>query len=109
MRLALRVLRVFVGLFLLLLLLGFRVDGYGIYKPVVNDFTLYHFLLGVGMGLISLRPKMAVGIVILWEILEQLILVPLGVCYPPELLLDSILDMIVALGGYLIAKEVIGR
>lgn len=109
MSLSLRVLRVFIGLFLLLLLLGFRVDGYGIYRPIINDFTFYHFLLGIGMGLISLRPKMTVAVIILWEILEQLILVPLGICYPPELLLDSVLDIIVALGGYLIVKEVIGR
>jgi len=109
MRLSLRVLRVFIGLFLLLLLLGFRVDGYGAYKPIINDFTFYHFLLGIGMGLISLRPKIVVAIVILWEILEQLILVPLGVCYPPELLLDSVLDIIVALSGYVIVRGMIGR
>lgn len=109
MRIDFRVLRIFVGIFLLFLLLGFRIDGYGIYKPIFNDFTIYHFLLGIGMGLIALRPKMVVGIVILWEILEQIILVPLGICYPPELLLDSILDIIVALGGYIIVRGMTGR
>lgn len=109
MSLAIRVLRVFIGLFLLFLLLGFRIDGYGIYKPIVNPFTFYHFVLGVIFGLAAIRPREAVGLIIIWEIIEQLWLVPLGVCYPPELLLDSILDIIVALGGYVIIRGVIGR
>lgn len=109
MRIDFRVLRIFIMLFSLFVLLGFRLYGYGIYKPVFNDFTFYHFLIGIGIGLIALNPKMAVGLIVLWEILEQLILVPLGICYPPELLLDSILDIIAALGGYIIVRGGIGR
>lgn len=109
MRIDFRLLRIFVGIFLLLLLLGFRIDGYGIYKPIVNDFTFYHILFGIGFAILSLKPKTVVFVIILWEILEQLILVPLGICYPPELLLDSVLDIIVALGSYIIVRGMIGK
>ena len=109
MKIDVRVLRIFVGMFLLLLLLGFRIDGFGIYKPIVNDFTFYHILFGIGFAILSVRPKTAVFVIILWEVLEQLILVPLGICYPPELLLDSILDIIVALGSYIIVRGMIRK
>lgn len=99
-----RALKFFIGLFLLLLILGFRIDGFEIYKPVFNDFTVYHFLVGVVTGLLFIRPRFVVLGVILWELVEQLVLVPLGVCYPPELLLDSVLDIVAALGGYIVAR-----
>ena len=99
-----RSLKVFLGLFVILAILGFRIDGYGIFKPVFNDYTIYHFLVGVVAGLILLPARFTILGVIVWEIVEQLLLVPLGLCYPPELLLDSVLDIIAALGGYLVAR-----
>ena len=69
-------------------------------KPAINFWTIAHFATGFTVGFLGMSPKYAIIIVVLWEVVEQGLLVPLGICYPPETLLDSIVDIIFGLIGY---------
>ncbi|MHA1960762.1 MAG: hypothetical protein ACW99U_11050 [Candidatus Thorarchaeota archaeon] len=73
-------------------------------RPAVNIYTIAHFLTGLMVGFLGVSAKYAVVIVVLWEVIEQGVLVPLRVTWPPELLLDSIVDIILGLFGYLIGR-----
>ena len=69
-------------------------------RPVFNIWTFLHFLVGFGFGTLGMPAKLAIPTIILWEVIEQTLLVSLQICGPPELLLDSIIDIIVGLIGY---------
>ena len=74
------------------------------YKPILNPWTLAHFSAGWLCGFLGMPAKMAIPLVILWEVVEQLVLVPLHICWPPELFLDSVVDVFVGLLGYFIGR-----
>jgi hypothetical protein len=69
-------------------------------KPPINFWTIAHFATGFTVGFLGMSPKYAIIIVILWEVVEQGLLVPFGIVGPAELLLDSIIDIIFGLIGY---------
>lgn len=104
-----RALIIFVGILLLLVGAGYTLMGGDGFKPALNDFTFWHFLAGVLLGLLAVRARYTVLILTLWEFLEQLVIVPYGLfgMGPAELLTDSILDIICALVGYLVARYMI--
>lgn len=98
-----RAFKVFLALLFILIILGFETRGTKGFKDVINNYSVWHFLVGVSAGLLLVKPKWAVTGIVMWEIVEQLLLVPFGFCYPPELVVDSVIDIILALMGYLVA------
>lgn len=95
---------VFVVIFVLLFL-EFPTEPTGIDRSIINTWTLGHFAIGIVFGLLRVRPSIAVPIIVLWEPLEQWVLVPLRLCWPPEMLFDSLIDILVALIGYTIMER----
>ena len=95
---------VFVVIFVLLFL-EFPTVPTGIDRSIINIFTLFHFFIGIAFGVLKVRPSIAVPLIVLWEPLEQWVLVPLRLCWPPEMLFDSLIDILVALIGYTIMER----
>lgn len=77
-------------------------------RPIINGWSVFHFvipaILGLIIGYIGLPIKKALisglAILIVFELLEQTIGISTGLANPPELLLDSILDVIIGFIGY---------
>ncbi|TET11121.1 MAG: hypothetical protein E3J86_03730 [Candidatus Thorarchaeota archaeon] len=78
-------------------------------KPPINFWTIAHFATGFVVGFLGISLKYAIIIVIMWEIVEQGVLVPLGITWPPESLLDSFVDIILGMVGYLIGRFVYSK
>jgi len=73
------------------------------FRPVFNGWTFMHIMTGFLIGWFKIKFRHAVIIIVGWELLEQFILVPLKFAWPPELILDSLLDIVMGLFGYCLA------
>lgn len=95
----------------LLVLLGFGMTliPEGAQRFPINAWTIGHVLLGIILAVLRIRPALAVPFIVLWEPFEQLLLVPLAICSPAEMLVDSVIDIIAALIAYTLTEDVIKK
>jgi hypothetical protein len=88
--------------FLLMLINPWEAD-----KDWLNIWTLGHFIVGVALGLMKVRPKVIVPVLTTWEVLEQFLFVPLGLAFPAEAIMDSIIDILVGFAGWVIGRGIV--
>lgn len=80
------------------------VDSEYIEKPPLNEWTVIHLGAGFLLGYLGVSLRLAIILIVGFELIEQSIGIGLHLAWPPEGTLDSIIDIAIGLIGWFIGN-----